>query len=216
MPNWNLESSKLVPLLRSDLQACAIEIKDLKHQIAHSACYNVLSPPCDVCGSLKGKLFNATKKNTELKQEVAYLTSRLERTVVSEKLIEDDLGSFASVARELRRCTLTMLETYIMMSCLIFSLVLILMLCLTLLVLCLISLMDLTISHMVFVHDRTTLCLDTLVMADAHIVVIVSCMGPIFLLEGLTPTLSPDTLTVHIFPIVVLIPLVQRLRCKRP
>jgi hypothetical protein len=39
-----------------------------------------------------GKFFHATKKNTELKQEVGYLTSRLERTVVSEKMIEDDLS----------------------------------------------------------------------------------------------------------------------------
>jgi hypothetical protein len=40
----------------------------------------------------KGKLFHATKENTELKQEGAYLTARLERTVVSEKMIEDDLS----------------------------------------------------------------------------------------------------------------------------
>jgi hypothetical protein len=45
-----------------------------------------------MCVSLKGKLFHATKENTELKQEVAYLTSHLERTVVSEKMIEDDLN----------------------------------------------------------------------------------------------------------------------------
>jgi hypothetical protein len=45
-----------------------------------------------VCGSLKGKLLHATKENIELKQEVAYLTSHLERTVVSEKMIEDDLS----------------------------------------------------------------------------------------------------------------------------
>jgi hypothetical protein len=55
------------PLLRSDLEASAIEIKDLKHQIDHSSHYNVLFPPCDACGSLKGKLFHATKENTELK-----------------------------------------------------------------------------------------------------------------------------------------------------
>jgi hypothetical protein len=36
--------------------------------------------------------FHATKENTELKQEVAYLTSGLERMVVSEKIIEDDLS----------------------------------------------------------------------------------------------------------------------------
>jgi hypothetical protein len=53
-------------LLRSDLEAYAIEIKDLKHQIAHSSRYSVLSRPCDACGSLKGKLFHATKENTEL------------------------------------------------------------------------------------------------------------------------------------------------------
>jgi predicted Zn-ribbon and HTH transcriptional regulator len=45
-----------------------------------------------MCGSLKDKLFHATKENAELKQEVAYLTSHLERTVVSEKMIGDDLN----------------------------------------------------------------------------------------------------------------------------
>jgi hypothetical protein len=45
-----------------------------------------------VCGSLKGKLLHAIKENIELKQEVAYLTSCLERMVVSEKMIEDDLS----------------------------------------------------------------------------------------------------------------------------
>jgi hypothetical protein len=52
------------PLLRSILEAYATEIKYLKHQIAHSSRYSVLSPACDVCGSLKGKLFYATKENT--------------------------------------------------------------------------------------------------------------------------------------------------------
>jgi hypothetical protein len=80
------------PLLRSNLEACAVEIKDLKHQIAHSSHYSILSPLCDACGSLKGKLFHATKENTELKQEVAYLTSQLERTILSEKMIEEDLS----------------------------------------------------------------------------------------------------------------------------
>jgi hypothetical protein len=31
-------------------------------------------------------------KNIELKQEVAYLTARLEKTVLSEKMIEKDLS----------------------------------------------------------------------------------------------------------------------------
>jgi hypothetical protein len=79
-------------LVRSDLEACAIEIKDLRHQIAHSSRYSVLSPPCDACGSLKGNLFHATRENTELNQEVAYLTSHLEGTVLSKKMIEEDLS----------------------------------------------------------------------------------------------------------------------------
>jgi hypothetical protein len=80
------------PLHRSDLEASVIEIKDLKHKLDHSSHYSVLSSPCKTCASLKGKLFHATKENTELKQEVAYLTSRLERTVFSKKMIKEDLS----------------------------------------------------------------------------------------------------------------------------
>jgi hypothetical protein len=42
--------------------------------------------------SLKGKLVHAINENTMLVQEVAYLTSRLERTKLSEKMINDDLS----------------------------------------------------------------------------------------------------------------------------
>jgi hypothetical protein len=80
------------PLLRSDLEAFVVEIKDVKHQIDHSSHYNALSPSCKICGSIKDKLFHTTKENIELKQEVAYLTSHLERTVLSEKMIEEDLS----------------------------------------------------------------------------------------------------------------------------
>jgi hypothetical protein len=80
------------PLLISDLEASVVEIKDLKHKLDHSSRYSVLSPPCDACGSLKGKYFHATKENTKLQQEVAYLTARLEKTVMSEKMVEDDLS----------------------------------------------------------------------------------------------------------------------------
>jgi hypothetical protein len=72
------------PVLGSDFEASTVEIKYLKHKLDHSSRYNVLSPPCVVCGSLKGKHLHATKWNSELKQEVDYLTSRLERMVVSE------------------------------------------------------------------------------------------------------------------------------------
>jgi hypothetical protein len=116
-----------------------------------------------------------------------------------------------------------MLETHIVMSSLIFRLVLILMfrLAFTLVLLlalfhvfCLISPMDLTIAHMVLVHERTALSLDALVMAYVLIVVIVSRVGLVFLLEGPSPTLSRDTWMVHAFPVMVHIPLNQVVRCK--
>jgi hypothetical protein len=54
------------PMLKSDLEATPVELKDLKHKIDHSSRYIVLSPPCEACVSLKGKLLHATKENTEL------------------------------------------------------------------------------------------------------------------------------------------------------
>jgi hypothetical protein len=54
------------PLLRSNLAAAAIEIKDLKHKLDYSSHYTILSPPCEACVSLKGKLFHAIKENTRL------------------------------------------------------------------------------------------------------------------------------------------------------
>jgi hypothetical protein len=80
------------PLLRSDLEALVVEIKDLNHKLYHSSRYTVLSPPCEACASLKGKLFHATKEKIKLQQEVAYLTACLEKIVFSEKMIEDDLS----------------------------------------------------------------------------------------------------------------------------
>jgi hypothetical protein len=80
------------PVLISDLEAAAVEIKDLKHKLDHSSRHTILSLPYEACVSLKGKLFHATKENTELQEEVAYLTARLEKTVLSEKIIEEDLS----------------------------------------------------------------------------------------------------------------------------
>jgi hypothetical protein len=290
-------------LLRSDLEAFAIEIKDLKHKLDHFSRYSILSPPCDACGSIKGKLFHAKKKNTELKQEVAYLTVHLEKTMLSEKMIEDDLShveesatkstykldvefercenkgekntpkfipssnyykkkkalkptkiyypsnakpsfnpkrkvrkklpyrerkflfayfmvvlvtwmSFAFGVRGLRRGTLTVPETHILMSSLIFCLTLTLVLHLVLsLMLCLSSLMDLTIAHMVLVHERDALCLDALDTSHILIVLIVFHVGLVSLLELLTLTLNPDIWTVHISLIVVHISLGQVVRC---
>ena len=79
-------------MLRSDLEASVIEIKDFKYKLDHSSYYTILSPPCIVCGSLKGKLFHAIKENTELKQEVAYLTTCLKKIILSEKMIEQNLS----------------------------------------------------------------------------------------------------------------------------
>jgi hypothetical protein len=90
-----------------------------------------------------------------------------------------------------------------------------LVLCLALLlVLCLSSLMDLTIAHMVLVHEGTALSLDALVTAHVLIVVTVSHVGLVFPLEGSSPTLSRDTWTVHTFFVVVHVPLDQVVRCK--
>jgi hypothetical protein len=54
------------PVLRYDLEAFDVGIKDLKHRLDHASRYSVLSPPCELCDSLKGKIFLATKENTEL------------------------------------------------------------------------------------------------------------------------------------------------------
>jgi hypothetical protein len=131
--------------------------------------------------------------------------------------------SFASGETELRGGVLSMLETHIVMSSLFFRLVLILMfrLAFTLLlrlalfhVLCLISLMDLTIAHIVLAHKRTALSLDAFVTAHVLIMVIIFHVGLVFPLEGPSLTLSRDTWTVHVFPIVVHVPFDQVVRCK--
>jgi hypothetical protein len=84
-----------------------------------------------------------------------------------------------------------MLETHIVMSSLIFRLAFTLVLLLILFhVLCLSSLMDLTIAHMVLAHERTALSLDALLTTHVLIVVIVSHIGLVFPLEGPFPTLS--------------------------
>jgi hypothetical protein len=50
-------------MLRSDLEAAAVEIKDLKHKLDHSSRYTVLSPPCyqrEHRASARGCLFDCT------------------------------------------------------------------------------------------------------------------------------------------------------------
>jgi hypothetical protein len=65
-------------------------------------------------------------------------------------------------------------DEFFLFFCLILTLMLRLAL---LLVLCLISLMDLTIAHIVLVHERTALCLDALVTAHVLIMMIISHVG---------------------------------------
>jgi hypothetical protein len=79
-------------LLRSNLEAADNEIKDLKYKLDHSSRYTILSPTYEACVSLKGKLFHAIKENTKLQQEVAYLTACLEKSILSETMIEEDLS----------------------------------------------------------------------------------------------------------------------------
>jgi hypothetical protein len=131
--------------------------------------------------------------------------------------------SFAFDERELRGGMLSMIETHIVMSSLMFRLSLILVFCLarTLVLrlalfhmLCLSLLMYLTIAHMVLVHERTALSLDALVTPYVLTVVIVSHVGLVFQPEGPSPTLSRDSWTVHAFLIVVHVPLSQVVRCK--
>jgi hypothetical protein len=66
----------------------------------------------------------------------------------------------------------------------------------------------------VLVRERMTLCLDALIMAHILIVVIISYVCPVFLLEGLTLTLSRDTWMVQVFPIIAHVSLSQMVRCK--
>jgi hypothetical protein len=94
-----------------------------------------------------------------------------------------------------------------MMSLLIF--------CLTfVVVLHLVSFMDLTIAHMVLVHERITLCLDALVITHVLIMIIVPHVGMVFPLEVSILTLSRVALMVHTFPIVVHVLVAEMVRCK--
>jgi hypothetical protein len=99
----------------------------------------------------------------------------------------------------------TMLETHIMMSLLIFRLTFLLMLHL-------IFLIDLTITHMVLVHDKV--CLDALMLTHTIIVMFIPHVGMVFLLEVSILTLSRVTLTVHAFAVMVHVSLAQMVRCK--
>jgi hypothetical protein len=69
-----------------------LNVKKLETELLKKSHVLVTSSPCEVCVSLKGKLIHATNENIMLVQDVAYLTSRLDRTKLSEKMIEEDLS----------------------------------------------------------------------------------------------------------------------------
>jgi hypothetical protein len=97
------------------------------------------------------------------------------------------------------------LETHIMMSLLIFHLIFLLMLRL-------IFLIDLTIDHMTLVHERVALYLDALVSTHVHIMGFIPRVG-MFSARDAYSHFEKIALTVHTFPIMVLIPLAQLMRC---
>jgi hypothetical protein len=83
-----LECSKL----KLELDARSLNVKKLETELLEKSHISVTSSPCEVCISLKGKLVYAINENTMLTQDVAYLTSRLERTKLSEKFIQENLS----------------------------------------------------------------------------------------------------------------------------
>jgi hypothetical protein len=80
------------PKLKLELETHSLKVKELETKLLEKSRVSVTSPFCEVCDTLKDKLFHATKENFKLKQETTYLSARLERTKVSEKMIEDDLS----------------------------------------------------------------------------------------------------------------------------
>jgi hypothetical protein len=57
-----LDACTSYPMLKSDLESCSIEIKEHKQRFDRSSHYKVFSPPCEVCSTLKGKLFMLPKR----------------------------------------------------------------------------------------------------------------------------------------------------------
>jgi hypothetical protein len=65
------------PKLKLELDVRSLMVKELETKLLEKPRISVTSPPCEVCDTLKRKLFHATKENTELKQEVAYFEDDL-------------------------------------------------------------------------------------------------------------------------------------------
>jgi hypothetical protein len=79
------------PKLKLELDACSLNVKKFETKLLEKSHISITLSLCEICVSLKGKLFHATNENAMLVQDIAYLTSRLERTKLSKKIIEEDL-----------------------------------------------------------------------------------------------------------------------------
>jgi hypothetical protein len=93
--------------LKLELDTHSLNVQKLETELLEKSHVSVTSSPCEVCVSLKSKLVHATNENTMLMQDVAYLTSQLERTKLSEKMIEEDLSRVdESVTRSIHKLDL--------------------------------------------------------------------------------------------------------------
>jgi hypothetical protein len=84
--------------LKLELDARSLNVKKLETRLLEKSHVSVSSSSCEGCVSLKGKLLHTTNENTMPVQDVAYLTSRLERTKLSEKIIEENLSQVGECA----------------------------------------------------------------------------------------------------------------------
>jgi hypothetical protein len=90
--------------LKLELDARSLNVKKLETKLLEKSYVLVSSSSCEGCVSLMGKLVHATNESTMLMQNVAYLTSWLERTKLSEKIIEEDLSRVdESVTRSIHK-----------------------------------------------------------------------------------------------------------------
>jgi hypothetical protein len=55
------------PKLKFELDARSLKVKEHETKLVEKPRVSVTSPSCEFCGSLKGKLFHATKENNEVK-----------------------------------------------------------------------------------------------------------------------------------------------------
>jgi hypothetical protein len=68
------------PKFKVELDIRSLNVKKVETKLLEKLHISVTSSPCEICVSLKGKLVHVTNENTMLVQDVAYLTSQLERT----------------------------------------------------------------------------------------------------------------------------------------